>query len=429
MKAILLCAGEGSRLRPFTFTQPKHLLPIVGKPLLTHTIEGLKQQGIKEFIIIVGHLEEKIREYYQDGSELGIKITYINQPEPEGTAQAIGLIESEIADDWFFVQYGDVMVSPPTYNVLFKEFDRNGRKMIVTGREVEDPSTFGVLELDGNSLVRIVEKPKPGTEPSKLANAGLYIFNNQIFEKIKLTKKSKRGEYEITDPIQMLINDGVEIKTFQLPFWWKDIGLPWNLLEANKLILDELPDSVLIIKGTMEPGSVVKNRVGIGEGTIIRSGVYLKGPILIGKNCDIGPNSYIRDHTVICDNVRIGHACEIKASLVMDDTRIPHLSYIGDSIIGRNVNLAAGTITANLKMDKTTVKATIKEERIDTMRRKLGAIIGDNSQTGIGTTLMPGVVIGMNCAIGPNINVFDDVPSNTFLLGKEEKEVRQWKIK
>ncbi|MHC1592356.1 MAG: bifunctional sugar-1-phosphate nucleotidylyltransferase/acetyltransferase, partial [Candidatus Helarchaeales archaeon] len=317
MKAVLLCAGEGSRLRPFTFTQPKHLLPIVGIPLLTHTMNGLKEQGIKDFIIIVGHLEEKIREHYKDGKDFGINITYITQAVPEGTAQAIGLVEKLIDDEYFFVQYGDVMVSPVTYKDLFKEFEENGNCMMITGREVEDPSQFGVLQLDdAGNLIKIVEKPRPGEEPSKLANAGLYIFNRNIFDKIRRTKKSKRGEYEITDPIQMLIDDGEKIRVFKLPYWWKDIGLPWSLLEANKLILDELPDDVLLIKGTIEPGAVIHNRVGIGEGTIIRSGAYLKGPILIGKNCDIGPNCYIRDHTVIGNNVRIGHACEIKASLV-----------------------------------------------------------------------------------------------------------------
>ena len=197
-------------------------------------------------------------------------------------------------------------------------------------------------------------------------------------------------------------------------------------MEANQLLLPSLKFENM---GTIQENVHINGDVGVGEGTIIKSGVYIDGPVLIGKNCEIGPNCFLRPFTVLDDDVKIGHACEIKGSLVMSGSKIPHLSYIGDSIIGSNVNLGAGTITANLRMDKNTIKATIKKEKIDTKKRKLGAIVGDNAQSGIGVTLMPGVIVGKNSAIAANMNVIQDVPSDTFVSPKQEIIHKEWKIK
>ncbi|NHI93952.1 MAG: glucose-1-phosphate thymidylyltransferase [Candidatus Lokiarchaeota archaeon] len=426
MKAAILAAGEGTRLRPFTFTRPKHLLPIVGKPLLQHTIESLKKIGVNEIIAVIGYKEEMIRDYFQDGSKFGVKIEYINQKVIEGTAAAIKLVQNFINDDAFLLQYGDVLVPPESYPPLIKKYKEKKPSAILSVREVDDPSKFGVIDPDGDNVKRIVEKPKPGTETSKLVNAGIYIFTPDIFDAIDETKKSKRGEYEITDSIQILIDRKKQILKYELPSWWKDIGLPWNLLEANQLLL---PNLKYENNGTIEDNVHINGDIGVGEGTIIKSGVYIEGPVLIGKKCVIGPNCYLRSYTVLEDDVRIGHACEIKGSLVMSGTRIPHLSYIGDSIIGSNVNLGAGTITANLRMDHRTIKATIKKEKIDTKKRKLGAIVGDNAQSGIGVTLMPGVIVGKNSAIAANMNVTHDVPSDTFVSPKQELIHKEWKIK
>ncbi|MHA1784388.1 MAG: bifunctional sugar-1-phosphate nucleotidylyltransferase/acetyltransferase [Candidatus Helarchaeota archaeon] len=424
MKAVILSAGEGTRLRPFTFTRPKHLLPIVGKPLLEHTIESLKKIGITDIIIVIGYLEEMIRDYFEDGSKLGVNIEYVNQQVIEGTAAAIKLVEDVVNDEPFLLQYGDVLIPPESYPPLIKKFKKLTPSSILSVREVEDPSKFGVIQTKGDNVITIIEKPK--TEISKLVNAGIYIFTKDIFEAINKTNKSQRGEYEITDSIQILINDGKDVLKYELPSWWKDIGLPWNLLEANQLLLPELE---LKNEGTIEENVHISGKVGIGEGSKIRSGVYINGPVLIGKNCDIGPNCFLRPYTVLENGVKIGHACEIKGSLIMSGTKIPHLSYIGDSIIGSNVNLGAGTITANLRMDRETIKATIKKQRIDTKKKKLGVILGDNAQSGIGVTFMPGVVVGKNSAIAANMNVTHDVPSDTFVAPKQEIVMKEWKIK
>jgi NDP-sugar pyrophosphorylase family protein len=223
----------------------------------------------------------------------------------------------------------------------------------------------------------------------------------------------------------MLIDRKLDVISYEIKSIWKDVGVPWNLLEANEILLD---DWNLKNEGTIEQNVTMHGKVGIGKGTLIRSGSYIEGPVLIGMDCKVGPNCYIRPYTVLGNNVKIGNACEIKASLIMENSSIPHLSYIGDSIIGRNVNLGAGTITANLRFDKKSIKARIKGEEIDSQRKKLGAIIGDNSQSGIGVTFFPGVMVGMNCAIWPNMNVTQDVPSDTLLLPKEETVFKEWKL-
>ncbi|MHA1299576.1 MAG: bifunctional sugar-1-phosphate nucleotidylyltransferase/acetyltransferase [Candidatus Helarchaeota archaeon] len=425
MKALLLCAGKGTRLRPFTFNRPKHLLPIVNKPLLAHTIDGLKSAGVRDFVIVIGYLQEMIKEVFRDGSKLGVNIEYITQENPQGTAQAVGIAESLIGSESFLMQYGDVLVSPDVYKSLLVRYNTKKPNSIVSVIPVDDPSKYGVIDKEGERVKQIIEKPEPGTAPTNLANAGLYIFNSAIFDAIRNTKLSKRDEYELTDSIQILIDKNFNIIDYEIKSVWKDIGLPWDLLEANELLLKNMR---LENKGTIEKNVNIHGEVGIGEGTVIRSGVYIIGPVLIGNDCIIGPNCYLRPNTVLGNGVKIGNACEIKASLIMDNSAVPHLSYIGDSVIGRNVNLGAGTITANLRFDKKSIKASIKQKRVDSQRKKLGAIIGDNSQSGIGVTFMPGVIVGMNCAIWPNMNVWKDVPSDTLIMPKEETISREWKL-
>ena len=195
-----------------------------------------------------------------------------------------------------------------------------------------------------------------------------------------------------------------------------DLGKPWELFEATHYILDRIESR---IQGIIEENVRLIGNIVVGSGTVIRSGSYLVGPLFIGENCNIGPNCYIRSYCSIGNEVHIGHACELKNTIVMDHSSIPHLSYIGDSIIGSYVNLGAGTITANLRFDKKSICMNVKGEKIDTGRQKLGAIIGDYVQTGIGTTLMPGVKIGPYNFVGPNSTISEDIQPNTNRLKKE----------
>ncbi|MHA1231951.1 MAG: bifunctional sugar-1-phosphate nucleotidylyltransferase/acetyltransferase [Candidatus Helarchaeota archaeon] len=420
MKAVILVAGEGTRLRPLTLTKPKHLLLVAGKPVLQHTIEMLKNAGITEFIFIIGHVKEMIMDYFGDGTRFGVNIEYIEQETPMGTAHAAGLVEGHVEDD-FILMYGDILVSQATFYELLERYKELNKETIISLKEVEDPEKFGIIVLKDSKVEKIVEKP---TDKSlgNLANAGIYILKPTIFDAIRKTKKSKRGEYEITDSLQIYVDEGNMMYGFNIRSWWIDVGRPWDLLDANKFLMDEIEYN---IEGDVEEGAHLRGKISIGKNTIVRSGSYLKGPVIIGENCDIGPNCYIRDYTTIGNNVRIGNACEIKGSIIMNNSNVAHLSYIGDSIIGSHCNLGAGTITANLRFDKQHVKMMVKEKRVNTKRKKLGTIIGDNAQTGIGTTIFPGIKIGTNSIVGPNINVWHDIPENSQVILKEKLEIKK----
>jgi bifunctional UDP-N-acetylglucosamine pyrophosphorylase/glucosamine-1-phosphate N-acetyltransferase len=242
------------------------------------------------------------------------------------------------------------------------------------------------VELKG-SLVKGIEE-KPEKPKSNLANAGIYIFGQEVFTAIRKVDKSKRLEYEITDAIGMLI-DEERMMGFEACGMWMDIGRPWDLLEANEAILKDMKHDI-DKKARIEEYAVIKENVHIGKGTVIRSGSYIVGPCYIGENCVIGPNCYIRPSTYIKDRVHIGNAVEIKNSIIMSGTNIGHLSYVGDSIIGENCNFGAGTNVANLRVDNDEIKIEVKGTLMKSGRRKFGCIMGDDVKTGINVSIMPG---------------------------------------
>ena len=217
----------------------------------------------------------------------------------------------------------------------------------------------------------------------------------------------------------MLIEKG-NVGAYSLPSWWLDIGKPWDLLEANRLCLEQLERRV---EGTVEDGATVKGKVIVEEGTLMKSGAYIEGPVFIDGESVIGPNCYIRPHTSLGKRVKIGNAVEIKNSIIMNDTNVGHLSYVGDSIIGQRSNFGAGTITANLRHDNETIFATVKGERINSGRRKLGAIIGDDVKTGIGTSISPGVVLHQGSQTGVGVIVKRDIAPYKLVTVKQDQSI------
>ncbi len=413
MRAVVLAAGKGERLVPLTETRPKHLLPIGGSPLLEWSLKGLAEAGVKEVLLVTHYMEEQIRERFGDGSDLGLEISYKRQDEMRGTADAFRVGERFVDGEEFIGFYGDIFVQPEGFKALLRAHRPGETTVCVV--PVDDPSQTGVVELDGEFVTNIVEKPPPGEEPSNLGNAGMYVFTPEIFQRIDETVLSSRNEYEITDSIKALIESG-SVRGVKLPEGtWLDVGLPWNLLEANDRALSSLEPS---FEGEVEGGVHILGPVKISEGARVRSGAYIEGPVYIGPNSDIGPNCYLRPSTSIGAEVRVGNACEVKNSIIMDGTHVAHLSYIGDSVIGEGCNLGAGTITANIRFDNKNVNVNIKGKRIDSGCRKLGAIVGDNVQTGINVNLMPGVKVGSGAWIAPGLTIYEDVPSGTFVREK-----------
>jgi bifunctional UDP-N-acetylglucosamine pyrophosphorylase/glucosamine-1-phosphate N-acetyltransferase len=349
VQAVILAAGEGTRMRPLTYTKPKVMLPIMNKPIMEHLIIELRKAGIKDIVCVVGYRDDRIREHFGDGENWKVRMSYVTQRKQLGTADALKS-SSHLLEDEFILVNGDTIVDS-------KDIKRvsSSNRMTLGVIKVQNPEDFGVVELRNGNVVKIIEKPeKP---PSNLVNAGIYHFYKEILKTIDRTPKSIRGEYEITDTIQMLINNGYEFGATEISTWI-DVGYPWDLLNANEQILSKVKKSE--IDGEIEDGAVIKGSVVVKEGTIVRSGSYITGPTIIGKNCDIGPNCLIRPYTAIGDRCRVGNGVEIKNSIIMSNTKIPHLNYVGDSVIGENCNLGAGTNIANLRLDKKEISVSVK---------------------------------------------------------------------
>jgi len=385
LKAVILAAGEGTRMHPLTYTRPKVMLPIANKPILEHLLIEAKNAGVREFIFVVGYHDEQVRDYFDNGEKLGVNIEYCTQMRQLGTADALKMTEG-LVDGKFLLINGDVIVSREDISELAGKED-----ITMSVVEVDDVKDLGMVELIEGRVVHIHEKVE--NPPSRMANAGLYLLTPEIFEALSQTSKSPRAEYEITDSLELIIRRGRHISYHEISYWL-NLTYPWDLLSANESLLAKIESQNL---GKVEENVVIKGVVAIGRNTVVRSGSYIVGPVIIDQDCDIGPSCYIRPHTAIGDGCHIGCAVEVKNSIIMKGSKVPHHNYVGDSIIGENCNLGAGTKIANLKVNK----GNIVVGGVDTRRRKLGAIIGDRVQTGINASINVGCMVGNDVCIGP----------------------------
>ncbi len=410
MKAVILAAGKGKRLRPLTETRPKPLIPIMCKPLIDWHIEALLNTGlIDEIVVVASYMKNKIEEHIRDkwGNN---RIRVIDQGKALGTGDAVVKgVEALETNDRVLIVYGDLFLG--NWNI-YRELI-NSDKNIIVGVRVSNPREYGVLIRNGNIFKGVIEKPD--NPPSNLVNAGIYLVDPSLILENKDIEPSPRGELEFTDILNKIAGKAdIYIYTINIEDWI-DIGRPWNLLEANKLALRKIKTR---IDGRIEQNVVIKGNIIIEKDALIRSFTYIEGPVYIGRNAVIGPNARIRPYTSICEGARIGFSVEVKESIILEHAHISHLGYIGDSIISEYVNFGAGTITANLRFDDKPVKMIIKGRRISSGRRKLGAVVGGYVKTGINVSLMPGVKIGSNSWIAPGAVVDRDVPANSFYKWK-----------
>jgi bifunctional UDP-N-acetylglucosamine pyrophosphorylase/glucosamine-1-phosphate N-acetyltransferase len=422
MKAVLLAAGEGVRLLPITATRPKHLIKVGGKPILQFCLEAVKNAGINEAIIVTHYMGDAIRQYFGAGKKLGLHISYVEQQALLGTGNAAAVAEPYVDDDFVLV-YGDLLFGIDVVKDMLQLFEKGKTAAVIGVVPVDNPESYGIIELDKKKRVkRIVEKPAAGKAPSNLANAGVYVFSHEVFDKIRQTKATARGEWELTDAVTLLAKETEAVLAAELSKDdWFDVGRPWDLLDANNWVLKRMDHKVL---GTVEQGAHLIGPVTVAESARIRSGAYIEGPCFIDEECDVGPNCYIRSGTSLGKKVRVGNACEIKNSIIMANTHVGHLSYVGDSILCEHCNLGAGTVTANYRLDAGLIKMMVKDQLVDTGRRKLGVVLGDNVKTGIKSLFMPGVKVGANSWVGPNFMVERDLPANTMAYLKQKCDIQ-----
>ncbi len=415
MKAVVLAAGEGTRMWPLAATKPKHLLPVAGKPIISYILQALADNSVRDVYMVVGFKGDLIQAALGDGSRYGIHIEYLKQPRWTGTASALKLAHRVVGDEPFLAMYGDLWVSPSAVQAVVEKSRESSKVMGVV--RVDNPSEFGVVTLHRERLTAIREKPSKSRQGEGWVNSGIYILDREVFQAINKTAVSNRAEYELTSSLQHLLDEGKEVMAAVIAREdWMDIGRPWDLLEANERVLANLPHRV---NGTVEQGAILKGPVWLEESASIKSGSYVEGPVYIGKESKVGPIARIRSSTSIGDNVIIGTSCEVKNSIIMNGSKVPHLSYVGDSIIGENCNIAAGTITANIRLDESVLYVRVKGRLQSTGRKKLGVIMGDGVQTGINASIMPGVRIGSGSHIGPGTVLFEDVPAGQMVFAKQ----------
>jgi glucose-1-phosphate thymidylyltransferase len=351
LKGLILSGGAGTRLRPITHTSAKQLVPVANKPVLFYGIEALVDAGVKEIgIIIAPETGGEIREAAGDGSAFGAAITYIVQDKPAGLAHAVLTAEEFIGSSPFVMYLGDNLLRDGIRG-LVSTFLADEPDALILLTPVDDPQSYGVAELDGERIVRLIEKPKD--PPSNLALVGVYLFNSSIFTAARGLEPSWRGELEITEAIQSLIDDDHKVQSEVVRGWWKDTGQLADMLEANRLVLEELERR---LDGGVDDDSKIEGRVVVEEGAEV-VGSTIRGPAVIGAGARI-ENAYIGPYTSIGEGVRICRS-EVEHSIILADSVVEDLdTRMEASLLGRNVKLT----------------------RSDGMPKTLRLLVGDNSE-------------------------------------------------
>ena len=398
MECVVLAAGEGKRMRPLTAKRPKVMLPLANRPIMEHLVLAARDAGITEFVFVVGYGEREIRGHFGDGSGFGIHIKYASQRQQRGTADALRSAHDLVTGP-FILLNGDMILKSAEIADLC-----TCRAPCMSISTSDHPGDYGAVMVENDLVTGLEEKSKH--PQSSMINAGAYLFSPDIFGAVNSVQTSSRGELELTDALFEYIA-GKKLTAHQLSYWM-DVGNPWDMLDANLTLMGTLPSD---IRGTVEEGVSMQGTVIVGEGSVVKSGTYIEGPCIIGRNCRIGPHAYIRGATSIDDDCHIGHCSELKNSIIMKGTKIPHFNYIGDSIIGSECNFGAGTKIANLRHDHANIRVCGK----DTRRKKFGAIIGDGVQFGINCSINVGTMIGSNARFAPNSYVAGCIGENAII--------------
>lgn len=394
MQTVVLAAGRGTRMRPLTDETPKPMLPVAGRPLVEHVVRAAIDAGATHVQLVVGYEADAVREHFTT-LDLGVSVEFALQARQRGTADAVRAAADDLDDAPFVVLNGDVLYDADSLERLYAEAPAVG------SFRVDNPSSYGVLKLgEDGTVTGVVEKP--ADPPSNVINTGAYAFPAAALDWLDVSD-SERGEAELTDVLQRACES---FSVASVPFErWLDVGRPWELLEANEWALDELDRR---IDGDVSADAHADGAVVVETGATVKPGVTIEGPAYVGADATVGPNAYVRGATYLGPGTKVGHAVEVKNSVVMADTSVGHLSYVGDSVLGRGVNFGAGTNVANLRHDGESVRMTVKGDRVNTGRRKFGVVCGDRAKTAINTSLNAGVVLSSDATSTPGESVMRD---------------------
>ena len=395
MKAVILAAGEGKRLRPFTETMPKVMLPVANKPVLEYVFDACQQSGIEEVIVVVGYKKEVIMEYFKDYE--GINITYVVQENQLGTAHALLKVKDHIKDS-FIVLAGDNIIDQGSISNLLND---NSEHTILI-KEHSHPSKYGVVFVEKNILKKIVEKPKE--ESGRFISTGIYKFPISIFESIE--EITSQGVYALSSVVQSLVDQGKTVSSVIVDLWM-DIVYPWDIIRVNESMIQIVSSES--VSGVIEKGVTMKGSVSVGKDTKIYSGCYVVGPVVIGDGCEIGPNVCIFPSTVIGDNSVVAPFSEIRNSVILDNVHVGSNSFVSHSVIGR------GNILGN-SFSSMSGKATIEIEGEFKKLENIGSIIGEDCTIGSHVVIEPGMIIGRRCEISPMKRIVNNVSSESKVM-------------
>jgi UDP-N-acetylglucosamine diphosphorylase/glucosamine-1-phosphate N-acetyltransferase len=394
-KAVILAAGEGKRLRPFTETMPKVMLPVANKPLLEYVFDAVRKSGIEEIIVVVGYKKEVIMEYFKNYKN--VKITYVIQDRQLGTAHALFQAKKYIKDA-FIVLAGDNIIDPDSIAKLLK--DKSEYSLLI--EEHPHPSKYGVVFVENRGIRRIVEKPKE--DIGKYISTGIYKLPRSVFTDIE--QCTLEGAHALSSIIQSLVDKGKHINTIFAKSWM-DIVYPWDLISVNELMLQNASQST---SGVIEKGVTIKGSVSVGKDTKIYSGCYIVGPVVIGESCEIGPNVCVFPSTSIGSNTVIHSFSELRNSVLMNDVHIASNSHISHSVIGKGCIIGDNFSTIT---DKTTIEIENEFKRLDT---PIGAMVGEDCVIESHVVVDPGKIIGRKCTINAMKHIIKNIPSDSKVM-------------
>jgi bifunctional UDP-N-acetylglucosamine pyrophosphorylase/glucosamine-1-phosphate N-acetyltransferase len=384
----------------------------MGKPIIFWNLKGVEKAGIKEVIVVQSpsrDVENELKKFRFKN----LKINFLIQKEPLGMGNALWQARNFLKDN-FFVLNGDVLNS----EALLKLAMKKGKKTsTLVGQKTKTPWLFGIMKLKGDRILKIVEKPKKGKEPSDIKVVGVYFLEPKFFE---FYKKTKKHQYDFEESLsEYMKRKEVKLALLKRPEEETPAFLkyPWHLFNLRKYLFDHFLENKIAKSAKISKNAILEGRVYIGENTKIFEGAVIKGPCYIGSNCVVGNNSIIREYCNLEDKVIIGALAEVTRSIFQENSTC-HSGYFGDSIIGRNTKIGAGTITSNVRLDRGEIFSEVKGEKINTGLNSFGAVIGENSLIGTKVNIMPGKFIGSNCKIGPNSVIFENVADDTIFYTK-----------
>jgi len=367
-QAVILAAGEGQRLRPFTVTKPKVMLSIAGKPILQYVVESLAQNGIRNIVLIVGYKKEQVFDYMGSGKQFGVDITYITQGKQLGTAHALAQAKG-VTENEFLVLPGDKLIEADT----IAQFVRMKPEAVLVKR-ADNPARYGVVTVEEGMVKEFVEKPEQSQ--SNIINTGIYAFTTKVFGFIE-------PELDIPDALNNMLAQGYPFNARETDGTWLDVVHPWDILSLNDAILRQIPAE---LGGTIETGVSLKGLASVGKDTVIRSNSYIVGPVVIGEGCDIGPNVCILSATTIGDNVVISPFTEIRNSVIGNDVNIGPSCIIQDSVIDKGCVIGGHFTACSSEAD---IKVNDEYHLVN-----VGVMLGEGCSLGNSVVAQPGTIVG-----------------------------------